>query len=102
MLINAEYSAHPNRTTDLTSLYSTSTFFTYGFSLLLLHTPLSRLTVASITLAFGGVLVITLAESTGVKDDSDRQRFLGDIIMLAGAIILGLYEVVCRIDENSH
>lgn len=28
--------------------------------------------------------MITLADSTGAKDEGDRRRFLGDIIMLAG------------------
>lgn len=91
-------------TTDLTTLYATATFWTYGFSLLLLKTRLSHLTLTAILVAFLGVAVITYSgahENDASPDDGTRtkeppHRMLGDLIMLIGAICLGFYEVVYK------
>ena len=72
---------------DVTTLYATSSFYAYFFSMLLLKQPLSRVTVASICLAFGGVLVIVFAgASEGDEDQAAgaRNRVLGDIVMTGG------------------
>ena len=54
--------------------------------MLLLKTPLSRTTVASIALAFAGVIVISFAGSGGQTEDGvgPRNRGLGDLIMMLG------------------
>ncbi|KAK4685997.1 hypothetical protein P7C73_g4138, partial [Tremellales sp. Uapishka_1] len=82
---------------DITSIYATSSFHVYFFSMLMLGTPLSRWTLGSIALAFAGVVVIAL----GGKGESDAaqgdRRVLGDGIMLFGAIVLGLYEVIYKL-----
>jgi hypothetical protein len=99
-------SANGTSVTDLTALYATATFFTYGFSLLLLRTPLSRMIVAAIVVAFLGVLLIALSGVEADKDshtraarDSDAppHRIVGDLIMLVGAAVLGLYEVIYKL-----
>lgn len=106
------------RTTDLTTLYATATFWTYGFSLLLLKTRLSSLTLTAIMVAFLGVAVITYSGASESSNQHHHQRndtansdpastrpaegqgpphrVLGDLIMLAGAICLGFYEVVYK------
>src|SRR4051812_27381211 len=95
-LLIPDFSARFNSVTDLTALYATATFFAYGFSLLFLRTPLSRMIVAAIVVAFLGVLLIA---SSGVQADEDSSkhvtsikttddlvtpphRILGDLIML--------------------
>ncbi|GHJ85345.1 hypothetical protein NliqN6_1747 [Naganishia liquefaciens] len=104
------YAAVPlTGTTDLTTLYATATFWTYGFSLLLLKTRLSHLTLIAILVAFLGVAVITYSgahENETTSDDRDHpttagpkeppHRMLGDLIMLIGAICLGFYEVIYK------
>ena len=98
------------RTTDLTTIYATATFWTYGFSLLLLKTPLSRLVVLSIFIAFAGVLLITYSgveeakhkhrhesgQHQGEMETEPPHRMMGDLIMLIGAIVLGFYEVIYK------
>ncbi|WVQ75117.1 hypothetical protein IAR50_004726 [Cryptococcus sp. DSM 104548] len=81
---------------DITSIYATSSFAAYGFSLLLLGETLSRMTLASIVLAFVGVIVISVDGINGGEGDPSR-RALGDGIMLFGAIALGLYEVIYKL-----
>ncbi|WVQ79389.1 hypothetical protein IAT38_001486 [Cryptococcus sp. DSM 104549] len=81
---------------DITSIYATSSFAAYGFSLLLLGTPLSRVTVASVALAFVGVVVISL-DGMGEGGRDSSKRALGDGIMMFGAIALGFYEVVYKL-----
>ncbi|OCF39537.1 hypothetical protein I317_06646 [Kwoniella heveanensis CBS 569] len=81
---------------DITAIYATSSFATYGFSLLLLGTPLSKVTVGSIGLAFAGVVVISL-DGMGSGEGNLAGRVIGDGVMLFGAIVLGLYEVVYKL-----
>ncbi|WVF68554.1 hypothetical protein IAT40_003322 [Kwoniella sp. CBS 6097] len=81
---------------DITAIYATSSFATYGFSLILLGTPLSKVTVGSIGLAFAGVVVISL-DGMGNGKGNIAGRVVGDGIMLFGAIVLGLYEVVYKL-----
>lgn len=85
---------------DITAIYATSAFFAYFFSLLLLGTRLTRLTLGAIVIAFLGVLVLTFA-GAGKKPEGDdkrtgTRRVIGDGIMVVGAILLGLYEVVYK------
>ncbi|WWC73570.1 uncharacterized protein I206_107542 [Kwoniella pini CBS 10737] len=91
---------------DITSIYSTSAFSTYFFSLFLLNQNLSKITISSIILAFIGVFIISLdgLKNSNNNDDNNKQqengminRFIGDSIMLFGAIILGLYEVIYKL-----
>jgi drug/metabolite transporter (DMT)-like permease len=83
---------------DITALYATSAFHTYFFSLLLLGTRLTKITVAAIAVAFAGVIVITFEDAgkEGKSDGESRSRLVGDIIMVVGAAGLGLYEVVYK------
>ncbi|OCF61909.1 hypothetical protein L486_01572 [Kwoniella mangroviensis CBS 10435] len=81
---------------DITAIYSTSAFATYGFSMLLLRQPLSKITVGSIVLAFTGVVVISV-DGMESGEEGLVGRVVGDAVMLFGAIILGLYEVIYKL-----
>ncbi|WWD20202.1 hypothetical protein CI109_104678 [Kwoniella shandongensis] len=83
---------------DITAIYATSSFAAYGFSLLLLGGSLSKITAGSVALAFAGVVVISLdgVDTTNGGKEMGR-RALGDAIMLFGALMLGLYEVVYKL-----
>ena len=67
-----------------TTIYASSSFYAYFFSMLLLRQPLSKITVGSIALAFGGVVVIALAGVTG--DGEAPNPVLGDIVMMCGEL----------------
>ncbi|EIW71686.1 hypothetical protein TREMEDRAFT_15649, partial [Tremella mesenterica DSM 1558] len=97
---------------DITAIYATSSFHAYFFSMLLLKESLSRITMASIGLASLGVVVIALAgKGDGISDEEmgieGKDRVLGDVIMVIGAVLLGLYEVIYKMllpethDHNS-
>ncbi|KAL0250012.1 hypothetical protein I308_103315 [Cryptococcus tetragattii IND107] len=81
---------------DISSIYATSSFAAYGFSLLLLKETLNRVTIGSIVLAFMGVIVISV-DGMGEGGEEARKRALGDSIMLFGALVLGLYEVIYKL-----
>ena len=74
-----------NLTTGLsvTTIYATSAFWTYLFSMWLLKTPLSRVTVGSIGLAFVGVIVLSLDGLEGATEGAPNP-LLGDIVMMVG------------------
>jgi len=71
---------------DVTTIYATSSFHAYFFSMMLLKTPLSRTTVGSIALAFAGVIVIAFAGTGGRVEEGGgpRNRGLGDLVMMFG------------------
>ncbi|TXT16042.1 hypothetical protein VHUM_00545 [Vanrija humicola] len=79
---------------DITAIYATSAFHAYFFSLLLLGTRLTRTTVLAIALAFAGVIVLTLDGTS--PGEMGKGRMFGDLVMVVGAILLGLYEVVYK------
>jgi hypothetical protein len=68
---------------DVTTIYATSSFHAYFFSMILLKQPLSKVTIGSIGLAFAGVLVIALAGEGGDKEGASN-RALGDLVMMLG------------------
>jgi drug/metabolite transporter (DMT)-like permease len=70
---------------DVTTIYATSSFHAYFFSMILLKQPLSRVTVGSIGVAFMGVIVIALAGMGGEKEkEGASNRMLGDVVMMFG------------------
>ncbi|WOO76893.1 uncharacterized protein LOC62_01G000506 [Vanrija pseudolonga] len=79
---------------DITAIYATSAFHAYFFSLLLLGTRLTRTTVLAIALAFAGVIVLTLDGTS--PGEMGKGRVFGDLVMVVGAVLLGLYEVVYK------
>lgn len=77
---------------DVTVIYATASFHAYAFSIWLLKQPLSKVMLGAITLAFGGVVVITLGGLASSNDGSSgeevvKNRFLGDIIMAIGTCL---------------
>lgn len=75
-----------NLTTGLavTTIYATSAFWTYLFSMILLKEPLSKVTAGSIGLAFVGVIVLSLDGLDGESHAGAPNAMLGDIIMMFG------------------
>ena len=68
----------------VTTIYATSSFWTYLFSMILLKQPLSRVTVGSIGLAFLGVLVLALDGMKGEASEGAPYPMLGDLVMTFG------------------
>jgi len=75
-----------NLTTGLsvTTIYASSSFWTYLFSMLLLKQPLSRVTVGSIALAFAGVVVLSLDGMSKESSVGAPNPVLGDVVMMFG------------------
>lgn len=88
-------------TAELTAIFNCSTFFAYGFSVLILKERLSWAKSVSVLLSIFGVLIIAYlgssyktSEAAKAKAKLDwRRRTLGNIIIAVGTILYGLYEV---------
>lgn len=80
-----------NLTTGLsvTTIYASSSFWTYLFSMVLLKQPLSRVTVGSIGLAFAGVVVLSLDGMSKEGSVGAPNPMLGDIVMMFGEFCVG-------------
>ncbi|KAH8671632.1 hypothetical protein BX600DRAFT_251296 [Xylariales sp. PMI_506] len=87
---------------DLTAIYNCSAFFAYAFSVPLLKEKLRLGKSLAVLVAIIGVLVVAYGDSKpGEKDEnmggkSAGTRFLGNIIIGAGSVLYGLYEVLYK------
>lgn len=90
---------------DLTAIYNCSAFFAYVFSVPLLREPLRVDKSIAVVIAIAGVLVVaygaedqSLEEGGGDLDKprSGGQRFAGNMIIGAGSVLYGLYEVLYK------
>jgi drug/metabolite transporter (DMT)-like permease len=91
---------------DLTAIYNCSAFFAYGFSVPLLKEPLRLDKSLAVLLAIAGVLVVAYGDSSDpesdVATDADAHinhagtRLLGNLIIGAGSVLYGLYEVLYK------
>lgn len=81
---------------DITAIYNCSAFFAYAFSIPLLHEKWRLGKGIAIVLSVFGVLVIAYTGST--ESDTERpHRVLGNLIIGAGAVLYGLYEVLYKV-----
>jgi drug/metabolite transporter (DMT)-like permease len=108
-----------NKTTpsDLTAIYNCSAFFAYAFSVPLLKERLRLDKSIAVAVAIAGVLVVAYGDTkeSGAKDGPSRRsssvvggaagtpqeldgstRFLGNLVIGAGSVLYGLYEVLYK------
>lgn len=89
---------------DLTAIYNCSAFFAYAFSVPLLKEPFRLDKCFAVLIAIVGVIVVAYGDtkegSSGEADASgagdDGNRFLGNLIIGAGSVLYGLYEVLYK------
>lgn len=92
---------------DLTAIYNCSAFFAYAFSVPLLKEPFRLGKCFAVVIAIVGVVIVAYgdtkqnpapgADSTsaaGAGDDGNR--FLGNLVIGAGSVLYGLYEVLYK------
>ncbi|XDG03816.1 hypothetical protein ABKA04_003431 [Annulohypoxylon sp. FPYF3050] len=87
---------------DLTAIYNCSAFFAYAFSVPLLKEKLRLDKSFAVLIAIAGVLVVAYGDSKdtdGEDEGPDTEagtRFLGNMIIGAGSVLYGLYEVLYK------
>ncbi|OTB00983.1 hypothetical protein M426DRAFT_75481 [Hypoxylon sp. CI-4A] len=87
---------------DLTAIYNCSAFFAYAFSVPLLKEKLRLDKSVAVLIAIAGVLVVAYGDSkeeTGSDGEASTEagtRFLGNMIIGAGSVLYGLYEVLYK------
>ncbi|KAK8102466.1 hypothetical protein PG984_015612 [Apiospora sp. TS-2023a] len=84
---------------DLTAIYNCSAFFAYAFSVPLLKEKLRVDKSVAVLIAIVGVLIVAYGDSKPEgkgPDTSSGTRFLGNMIIGAGSILYGLYEVLYK------
>jgi drug/metabolite transporter (DMT)-like permease len=82
---------------DLTAIYNCSAFFAYAFSVPLLKEKLRLDKSVAVGIAIAGVLVVAYGDSKDPAHATDAStRFLGNLIIGAGSVLYGLYEVLYK------
>ncbi|KAI1443604.1 hypothetical protein F5Y02DRAFT_392931 [Annulohypoxylon stygium] len=87
---------------DLTAIYNCSAFFAYAFSVPLLKEKLRLDKSFAVLIAIAGVLVVAYGDSKdtdGEDEGPDTEagtRFLGNMVIGAGSVLYGLYEVLYK------
>ena len=92
---------------DLTAIYNCSAFFAYAFSVPLLKERLKLDKMLAVAVAITGVLVVAYGPSTSSDTSSTADnspsttpdpatRLAGNLIIGAGSILYGLYEVLYK------
>lgn len=86
---------------NLTAIYNCSAFFAYAFSVPLLKEKLRLDKSLAVLVAIVGVLVVAYGDGGDDKDkDGDAgtagARLLGNLIIGAGSVLYGLYEVLYK------
>lgn len=90
---------------DLTAIYNCSAFFAYAFSVPLLKEKLRLDKSLAVIIAIVGVMVVAYGDSkekAGEGNGTSNQertagiQFLGNLIIGAGSILYGLYEVLYK------
>lgn len=89
---------------DLTAIYNCSAFFAYAFSVPLLKEAFRLDKCFAVLIAIVGVIVVAYgdsndatsgdADAAGAGDDG--KRFLGNLVIGAGSVLYGLYEVLYK------
>lgn len=77
---------------DVTLIYNCSAFTAYAFAIVFLGETFSLLKLSSVVFAIIGVIVVTYSGSSSSQDVATN-RFWGNLIILIGAVLYGLYEV---------
>ncbi|ODV88159.1 hypothetical protein CANARDRAFT_174008 [[Candida] arabinofermentans NRRL YB-2248] len=80
---------------DVTAIYNSSAFTAYLFAIPILGEKFSWLKMSSVVTAIFGVVVVAYSGKSDASDDFPN-RTLGNFIILIGAILYGLYEVLYK------
>lgn len=81
---------------DITAIYNCSAFFAYAFSIPLLKEKWRSGKVLAIVLSVIGVLVVAYSGSSEPNQERPY-RVYGNLIIGAGAVLYGLYEVLYKV-----
>jgi len=83
---------------DLTAIYNCSAFFAYAFSVPLLKEKPRLDKSLAVCVAILGVLVVAYGDGNHSSPDQPnaRNRLLGNLIIGAGSVLYGLYEVLYK------
>ncbi|KAI0187032.1 hypothetical protein F4808DRAFT_365189 [Astrocystis sublimbata] len=83
---------------NLTAIYNCSAFFAYAFSVPLLKEKLRLDKALAVIVAIVGVLIVAYGDGTDDPnhDGAAATRFLGNLIIGAGSVLYGLYEVLYK------
>ncbi|KAK9782957.1 putative EamA domain-containing protein [Seiridium cardinale] len=86
---------------DLTAIYNCSAFFAYAFSVPLLKEKLRLDKSFAVVVAIVGVMVVAYGDSKDegegeTKEHTAGTQFLGNLIIGAGSVLYGLYEVLYK------
>ncbi|KAL2021850.1 hypothetical protein VTK56DRAFT_6624 [Thermocarpiscus australiensis] len=88
---------------DLTAIYNCSAFFAYAFSVPLLNERLRFDKMLAVAVAIVGVLVVAYGDGNSSTDSDEPgdtldpgRRFMGNLIIGAGSVLYGLYEVLYK------
>lgn len=98
---------------ELTAIYNCSAFFAYAFAIPMLHEKLRWSKVFAVAVAIGGVLIVAYGDidtttkhggdpSDGISgpgtpdNDEPSNRFLGNLVIGAGSVLYGFYEVLYK------
>ncbi|RKP34634.1 hypothetical protein BJ085DRAFT_6928, partial [Dimargaris cristalligena] len=82
----------------VSAIYNTSCFFAYLFSILLLNDRIMVSKIVAVFISIAGVMIMILVNRPGeTVDGGERQReFIGDVVSLLCASLIGLYQVVYK------
>lgn len=80
---------------DVTAIYNCSAFTAYVFGIFMLGDRFSIVKASAVAVAVGGVFVVAYLGGTSTTGTYPN-RLLGNMIILAGAILYGLYEVLYK------
>lgn len=80
---------------DVTAIYNCSAFTAYVFAIPILKEKFSWIKANSVITAVAGVFVVAYMGSSNQSNDANNYpyRLMGNLIILVGAILYGLYEV---------
>lgn len=83
---------------DVTAIYNCSAFTAYVFAIPILKEKFSWIKANSVVIAIGGVFIVAYMGKSSVEGTSNnyQHRLLGNFIILTGAIMYGLYEVLYK------
>lgn len=82
---------------DVTAIYNCSAFTAYVFGVFLLGDTFSIMKAMAVVVAVAGVFMVAyLGSSDGVAGVEYPHRLLGNLVILFGAILYGLYEVLYK------
>jgi drug/metabolite transporter (DMT)-like permease len=90
---------HLTSSSDLTAIYNCSAFFAYAFSVPLLKERLRLDKSVAVAIAILGVLVVAYGDTREDPNDVNKtggKRLLGNLIIGAGSVLYGLYEVLYK------